>query len=110
MENKKKKIRLMSWPDVGYDGDPIKAGRISGNTQMKKRRMRMKMVSPKKFMMERVLTMTISWACPCWNLTKKRKIGSVRTEIRETKKIQETQATTTESMWKTDLDEFVTKL
>eukprot|EP00090_Calanus_glacialis_P008645 TRINITY_DN1699_c0_g1_i2.p1 TRINITY_DN1699_c0_g1~~TRINITY_DN1699_c0_g1_i2.p1 ORF type:complete len:1611 (-),score=547.76 TRINITY_DN1699_c0_g1_i2:290-4978(-) len=111
IENKKKKIMIEELSKRGYDSDPVKAWKKSQETHPDaEEEDEDEDGEPKEVHDGKGPDFDYLLGMPMWNLTQEKKDSICKNRDLRNQELKKLQATTMETMWKTDLDEFVTKL
>jgi len=111
VENKKKKIMIEELAKRGYDSDPVKAWKKSQETHPDEEEEELdEDGEPKEKHDGKGPDFDYLLGMPMWNLTQEKKDSICKQRDVKNQELKKLKATTSETMWHTDLDEFLAKL
>lgn len=111
VENKKKKIMIDELARRGYDSDPVKAWKKSQETHPDEEEEDDDDADePKEKHDGKGPDYDYLLGMPMWNLTQEKKDAICKNRDQKNQELKKLKATTIETMWETDLNDFMTKL
>jgi len=110
IENKKKKLMIEELSRRGYDSDPVNAWKKTQNQTEDQEESNEEEREVEETDDSKGPDFSYLLGMPMWNLTQEKKDSIVKNRDERQQELKRLKATTKEDMWRTDLEEFLTKL